>query len=78
VIAKRSDLVKLLIAARDFDNQTCRDSGAMAAWRRKVDAAMAGEPGDDPAARWNAPARIEQRQRVESLFKPIGVCHEII
>jgi hypothetical protein len=68
VLAKRSDLVKLLIAARDFDNQTCRDSGAMDAWRREVDAALEGEPGDDLCARFDTPDRVEHRQCVERMF----------
>ena len=68
-MAKKSELVLLLLMARYFDNQTCCDSGAVATWRRKVDAALEGTPGDDPCARFDTPDRVEHRQRIERMFE---------
>jgi hypothetical protein len=71
-MAKKEELLKLLIQARDFDNETVRNSGAMAVWRRKLDKALEGEPGDDPAARYDAPSRRDHRQFVQNVFHGPG------
>ena len=71
-MARKEDLVKLLIQARAFDNETVRDSGQMAAWRRKVDNALVGESGDDPEARYDAPARKSHRVFVHDIFHGPG------
>ena len=66
------ELIKLLIQAREFDNQTCRDDAQMAVWRRKVDKALADQPGDDPEQRYDSPAHIKHREFVQQVFSDRG------
>jgi hypothetical protein len=65
----KADLIALLIEARRLDNLIVKNSREVAAWRRKVDLAVEGALGDDPEARYDAPARQEHREFVDRLFR---------
>lgn len=62
--------VKLLIKARRFENESVRDYGEMAGWRRELDAFLAERPGDNPDDRFDTPERIEHREFINRLFRP--------
>ena len=61
------DMLAALREARRLDNLTVCDAAEHAAWRREVDRLLGPE---EPAARYDAPARVEHRAFVDSLFHP--------
>jgi hypothetical protein len=63
-----NELIPLLLEARRLDNQTVRMTNEVAVWRRQVDKALEGAEGDDPAERYDFPARAEHRAFVDRLF----------
>jgi hypothetical protein len=64
----KAELVVLLMEARRLANQTVKSSSECAAWHRKTDRALQGEPGDDPEERYDLPARLEHQEFVDRLF----------
>jgi hypothetical protein len=69
----REELIRLLLEARKLANQTVKDSNVVTSWHRRTDKALTGCSGDDPAERYDAPARIKHRILVDSLFSRRGL-----
>jgi hypothetical protein len=64
-----NELLACLAEGRRLHNQTVRDAAEIDAWHKQADALLDGTRWDDPTARWDAPARVEQREFVNRLFR---------
>jgi hypothetical protein len=67
-MASRDELIRLLILARKFNNQTVNDANLIDQWHKEVDAALLGEVDDLSVDRYDDPARKEHREFVNSVF----------
>lgn len=67
---RASALAACLREARRLHNQTVRDAAEVDAWHKEADRLLASSPFDDPAERWDDPARVEHREFVDRLFDP--------
>lgn len=59
-----TELERLLIEARKFENQTVRDAGAQAKWHRAVDQLL-----PDPEESYDHPKRIAHRRMVSRIYR---------
>ena len=67
--ATKKELVALLMEARRLENKTVRTTDEVAAWHRRTDRALEGQPGDDAAQRYDAPDYVAHRRRVDAMFE---------